>query len=80
MSTSLAFIGLILTLSIARRRAWVRASTDPAGRTIIEYGLLARGKDHGLAKEALTIGAALSKHWDTDTHHEHQLQKAGRTP
>lgn len=80
ISTSLALIGLIMTLCIARRRAWVRASTDPDGRTIIDYGLLARGKDHGLAKEALAIGAALAKQWDTDAHHEHQLQEAGRTP
>lgn len=80
ISTSLALIGLIMTLCIARRRAWVRASTHPDGRTIVEYGLLARGKDYGLGKEALKIGSALSERWVTGTHHQNQLHKAGKYP
>lgn len=76
ISTSLALTGLIATLVIGRRRVWVRASTQDDGRTTVEYGLLARGKDHGLVKEALTIGTALSKLWENRSDKNH-LQKAG---
>jgi cytochrome c biogenesis protein len=62
--TSLALAGLIATICVPRRRVWVRASRQEDGRTVMEYGLLARGKDHGLGREALRIGAALSEHWN----------------
>ncbi len=39
-----AFVGLIVSLFVARRRVWVRASTNE-GVLTVEYGLLARGED-----------------------------------
>nr|WP_299169641.1 cytochrome c biogenesis protein ResB [uncultured Arthrobacter sp.] len=77
ISTSLALTGLILTLTISRRRVWVRASTHDDGRTLIEYGLLARGKDQGLSKEALSIGAALAAQWSNTLHPANQPQQEG---
>ena len=77
ISTSLALTGLIITLTISRRRVWVRASSHDDGRTLIEYGLLARGKDHGLAKEALSVGAALAARWSNMPHSTHQAQQEG---
>ena len=76
ISTSLALAGLVATLCIPRRRAWVRATEDENGGTLVEYGLLARGKDHGLAKEALKIGALLSTHWSAK-YDRNQSEKAG---
>ncbi|NMR32398.1 cytochrome c biogenesis protein ResB [Crystallibacter degradans] len=62
--TTLALLGLIITLTTARRRVWIRAGQHEDGRTMIEYGLLARGEDHSLAKEAIRIGSALTAHWN----------------
>ncbi|WP_090588507.1 cytochrome c biogenesis protein ResB [Arthrobacter subterraneus] len=76
ISTSLALIGLVATLCIPRRRAWVRATEDADGQTLVEYGLLARGKDHGLDKEALKIGGLLSTHWSA-RFDKNQREKAG---
>ena len=62
--TTLALFGLIITLTTARRRVWIRAGQHEDGRTMVEYGLLARGEDHSLAKEAIRIGSALTTHWN----------------
>ncbi|NUP73665.1 MAG: cytochrome c biogenesis protein ResB, partial [Sinomonas sp.] len=40
--------GLICSLFVPRRRLWVRFGDHEDGRTMVEYGLLARGEDHGL--------------------------------
>ena len=59
----LAVAGLILSLYVNRRRAWVRTGTHEDGRTMVEYGLLARGEDHRLAAEAATLRKLFSTEW-----------------
>ncbi|MFJ3958382.1 cytochrome c biogenesis protein ResB [Arthrobacter sp. NPDC090010] len=56
--------GLIISLYTARRRAWIRTGTAEDGRVMIEYGLLARGEDHGLARETERIRKALQDRWN----------------
>lgn len=66
----LAVAGLILSLYVNRRRVWVRTGTAGDGRTMVEYGLLARGEDHRLAGEAAALRKLFSTEWqlpeDTD--------------
>ena len=57
-----AFVGLIVSLFVARRRVWVRASTNE-GVLTVEYGLLARGEDPRLAAEAERITDAFATRW-----------------
>ena len=64
--SSLAMAGLGASLFIGRRRVWVRAGTHDDGRTMVEWGLLARGEDHRLAPEAATISKLLRDQWLTD--------------
>lgn len=59
----LAVAGLIASLYVNRRRVWVRTGTHGDGRTMVEYGLLARGEDHRLAAEAEAIRKLLSDEW-----------------
>lgn len=59
----LALLGLIASLFLNRRRVWVRTGTHPDGRTMVEYGLLARGEDHRLAAESRALGKALRAKW-----------------
>ncbi|AMM33905.1 ResB family protein [Sinomonas atrocyanea] len=57
--------GLICSLFLTRRRLWVRVGQHEDGRTMVEYGLLTRGEDHGgLAAEGRAVRAALAKAWD----------------
>ena len=56
--------GLVTSLYVNRRRVWVRTGTHEDGRTMVEYGLLARGEDHRLAGEASSGHAAGA--WDLD--------------
>ncbi|MCZ2401766.1 cytochrome c biogenesis protein ResB [Paenarthrobacter sp. Z7-10] len=58
-----ALLGLVGSLFLARRRAWVRTGMHPDGRTMVEYGLLARGEDHRLAAESAAIRKLLEKAW-----------------
>ena len=58
--------GLVTSLYVNRRRVWVRTGTHADGRTMVEYGLLARGEDHRLAGEATAIRKLLAGHWDLD--------------
>ena len=60
----LAVAGLIISLYVNRRRVWVRTGTHDDGRTMVEYGLLARGEDHRLAAEAAAIRNLLSEEWN----------------
>ncbi len=53
----------MVSLYVNRRRVWVRAGTHVDGRTMVEYGLLARGEDHRLAAEATAIRALLARQW-----------------
>jgi cytochrome c biogenesis protein len=59
----LAVAGLVTSLYVNRRRVWVRTGTHPDGRTMVEYGLLARGEDHRLAGEAAAIRSLLAGQW-----------------
>lgn len=63
VSTSLALLGLIITLIVPRRRIWFRAANHGERGTVVEYGLLARGEDPGLSKEATRIGTKLTGLW-----------------
>ena len=62
-----AFTGLLMSMFIARRRLWVRASEgvdkDGGPATILEYGLLARGEDPRLAAEAQRLGELFTEQW-----------------
>lgn len=59
----LALLGLIGSLFLNRRRVWVRTGNHPDGRTMVEFGLLARGEDHRLAGEYEAINKALHSKW-----------------
>lgn len=59
----LALAGLMASLFFNRRRVWVRTGNHPDGRTMVEYGLLARGEDHRLAGEYEAINKALHSKW-----------------
>jgi cytochrome c biogenesis protein len=63
----LAVAGLVVSLYVNRRRVWVRTGTHEDGRTMVEYGLLARGEDHRLAGEAATVRGLLSREWNLDS-------------
>ncbi|MDJ0355129.1 cytochrome c biogenesis protein ResB [Paenarthrobacter sp. PH39-S1] len=58
-----ALLGLVGSLFLNRRRVWIRTGNHADGRTMVEYGLLARGEDHRLAAEATAIRALLEKRW-----------------
>jgi cytochrome c biogenesis protein len=73
----LAVAGLILSLYVNRRRAWVRTGTHDDGRTMVEYGLLARGEDHRLAAEAAALRKLLSEEWQLA---DDQAAKSSPTP
>ncbi|WP_035783016.1 cytochrome c biogenesis protein ResB [Arthrobacter sp. H14] len=61
--SSLAVLGLMTTLFVGRRRVWVRAGTHEDGRTMVEYGFLARGEDYRLEGEEKTLRTLLEKKW-----------------
>ncbi|MCD4851716.1 cytochrome c biogenesis protein ResB [Arthrobacter sp. AK01] len=60
----LAVAGLVMSLYINRRRVWVRTGTHADGRTMVEYGLLARGEDHRLAGEAAALREIFAREWN----------------
>ena len=60
----LAVGGLVMSLYINRRRVWVRTGTHADGRTMVEYGLLARGEDHRLAGEAAALREIFAREWN----------------
>ena len=59
----LALAGLMGSLFLNRRRVWIRTGSHPDGRTMVEFGLLARGEDHRLAGEYEAINKALHTKW-----------------
>ncbi|MDJ0317903.1 cytochrome c biogenesis protein ResB [Arthrobacter antibioticus] len=59
----IALAGLMGSLFLNRRRVWVRTGNHPDGRTMVEFGLLARGEDHRLAGEYAAINKALHAKW-----------------
>ncbi|WP_045075597.1 cytochrome c biogenesis protein ResB [Psychromicrobium lacuslunae] len=56
-----ALLGLVGSLFLSRRRIWVRAGEHPDGRVLLEYGLLARGEDYRLNREASLLREQLAK-------------------
>ncbi|WP_426003902.1 cytochrome c biogenesis protein ResB [Paenarthrobacter sp. NyZ202] len=63
----LAVAGLVTSLYIGRRRVWVRTGTHQDGRTMVEYGLLARGEDHRLTGEAAALRELFAREWQVST-------------
>jgi len=61
--STLAIIGLSASLFIGRRRVWVRAGTHEDGRTMVEWGLLARGEDPRLEGESAALRKLFEKEW-----------------
>ena len=65
ISAILAFLGLIISLYVPRRRVWVRAHEDADGLKI-EYALLARGEDPRLMDEADKLTELFARRWDLE--------------
>ncbi|WP_184675321.1 cytochrome c biogenesis protein ResB [Saccharothrix violaceirubra] len=57
----LVIVGLATSLSIKRRRVWVRAAPGPDGRTVIEVGGLARTDQAGYGEEFTPLSRDLLK-------------------
>ena len=77
----IAVAGLIVSLYVNRRRVWLRAGAHEDGRTMIEYGLLARGEDHRLAPEAAAIRARLMARWNlAEPHATDAVNVPARSP
>jgi cytochrome c biogenesis protein len=55
----LALAGLITSLTIRRRRVWVRATADDDGRTLVEVAALARSEGADLSADVTPLVAAL---------------------
>ena len=55
----LAILGLVLSLSVRRRRVFVRLDPGP-GRTVVRVAGLARGEDSGLADEVAAVRTAIA--------------------
>lgn len=55
--------GLIASLYLRRRRIWVTAESNDAGRTLVQYGLLSRGEDFGLRHENIALRAQFEETW-----------------
>lgn len=55
--------GLIMSLFIRRRRAWVTVETTDDGRALVRYGLLSRGEDFSLRDENIALRSDFEKKW-----------------
>ena len=53
--------GLIVTLFVTRRRAWIRITGNGKGEARVEFAALARGDDPGLGKGLDELVHAFSK-------------------
>ncbi len=58
-----ATAGLITSLFLRRRRAWVTVEQNEHGRTLVSYGLLARGEDFRLRDENIALRTEFEKTW-----------------
>ncbi|TLP72770.1 cytochrome c biogenesis protein ResB [Nesterenkonia sphaerica] len=58
-----ATAGLIASLFLRRRRAWVTVEANEHGRTLVKYGLLARGEDFRLRDENIALRTQFEKAW-----------------
>ncbi|PYI67937.1 cytochrome c biogenesis protein ResB [Arthrobacter livingstonensis] len=74
----LALGGLMASLFLNRRRVWIRTGNHPDGRTMVEFGLLARGEDHRLAGESAAINKALHAKWVVPA--DSPVEDGNRTP
>lgn len=66
VSVALLFGGLLISVFVARRRVWVRATETGTGADrvlTVEYGLLARGEDPRLATEADKLTDLFAERW-----------------
>jgi len=50
ISAMLIMAGLIVTLFVTRRRAWIKITPGTKGESTVEFAALARGEDPGLAQ------------------------------
>lgn len=72
--------GLIGSLFLTRRRLWVRVGNHEDGRTMVEYGLLTRGDDHGaLGAEGKSVRAALARAWGVPDEGPNEQTKNAQT-
>lgn len=55
--------GLIISLFLRRRRAWVTVEAADSGRTLVRYGLLSRGEDFRLREENIALRRDFEKTW-----------------
>jgi len=55
----LAIVGVIVSLSVPRRRVWVRATTEAGSRTLVEVAGLARSESGRLEDEVAELMAEL---------------------
>ncbi|NLS10006.1 cytochrome c biogenesis protein ResB [Nesterenkonia sp. MY13] len=58
-----ATVGLTASLFMRRRRAWVKVEESESGRTLVTYGLLARGEDFRLRDENIALRTQFEKIW-----------------
>lgn len=58
-----ATAGLIVSLFLRRRRAWVTVESTESGRTLVRYGLLSRGEDFRLREENIALRARFESIW-----------------
>lgn len=58
-----ATAGLVTSLFLRRRRAWVNVETTDSGRTLVRYGLLSRGEDFRLREENIALRRDFEKTW-----------------
>ena len=75
-----AVAGLVMSLYVNRRRVWVRTGSHDDGRTMVEYGLLARGEDHRLAGEAASIRKLLEGEWGLEAADDSPQQNSQSVP
>jgi cytochrome c biogenesis protein len=61
LSAGLIMAGLIVTMFVTRRRAWIRVKSGKARQVTVEFALLARGEDPGLQKGLEDLVQAFSK-------------------
>ncbi len=61
VSSVLIMAGLITTLFVTRRRAWIRVIPEAKGMATVEFGALARGDDPGLSKALDDVVEAFSQ-------------------
>ncbi|WP_447008593.1 cytochrome c biogenesis protein ResB [Saccharothrix isguenensis] len=62
LSSVLVILGLGVSLSIKRRRVWVRATPQADGRTVVEVGGLARTDQAGYGEEFTSVSRDLLAH------------------